>query len=173
MLIPVRSSSREQSPLYWNDLGGRLAISDSQQGDGAMRLAAAIHRAAGIEQHQPVAILQPGDVAVAEDDDAGCGKFDASVAEIALAVIQNVNHPDLAAAYDQCPGERQLHLNLLLLDIPLYRLDGRIGAELVENRQRREVARVEDQLDILEVAQHRVGQAGAALGNMRIGNHAD
>src|SRR5690242_16032634 len=110
---------------------------------------------------------------MSEDDDAGSGKFAAGVAAIVFALAGDMYQANLAAANHQRPLERQRQHDLLLLDVAPRRLDGRIGAELVQHRQRREVARVQNQLDILKMSQYRVRQARATLGDVRIRENAD
>jgi len=54
-------------------------------------LAAAIGSAPWIQQEQAIGVLGQGDVAVAEDDDAGAGKLAARVAAEGLALAQDVD----------------------------------------------------------------------------------
>src|SRR5579859_6007899 len=94
---PRLRRAQQAAPLQWGglfpcagreadsqreNLGARLAVLDGQKGDGAGRLAAAIRRAAGIEQEQSTGVFHVWNVRMAENDHAGAGKCAAGVAGI-------------------------------------------------------------------------------------------
>ena len=143
-------------------------IGDGEQREGAVWLRSAVSGATGVEQHQAIVVGDVGDVAVAEDDDTGVGEFAARVAGMLEAFAKDVDEANHAAADDDLTLDGEGSDDIGLLDVALYRFDGGIGAELIEDGEGREVPRMEDALDGGEVAQDGVGDALGAAGDVRV-----
>ena len=119
-----------------------LLVVYMQYANAAPGLSSSISRAAGVEQQLPFMLLVPGDVAVAEYDGAGVGKFLASYMGAGARVAQDVDDADATMAYQNFAFDGQGESDLFFLDVALHGLDGGDGFQFAYDREDGEVARV-------------------------------
>jgi len=81
-----------------------------------------------------------------------------------------VHHPDPSAARFDNPFRRQDTAQRRLVDVPVDTLDPAERPQLLERRQRDDVARVQDQIGLPEEPDALLGKAPGASRKMRVGD---
>src|SRR5258708_9041680 len=122
-----------------------------QHPDTTFWLAAPVSSAPRVEQQQPLVLLVPGDMTVAEDDTAGIGKFLAGHTLTITCIAQDMHDTDSSISNHNFTLNRQLLYYLVPLDIALHSHHGRNRLQFCNDPQYREVACVDNQLDICEM----------------------
>ena len=144
---------------------------------------------AGVDEQDPVALANHGNVEVAEHDDVGARQLGDHrlVEEVELgrvvrqADVAVLERPRLIAVFeaDHAPPKVEDLLameargDLRRVHVPDHRGSRRDGIQSVEDVDRHEVARVEDRVDAVERSQELVRQSPEAGRDMRVGDEAD
>ena len=98
-----------------------------------------------------------GDMAMPKYHDMGIWKFAASGASVAGSIAKNMYDANLAISHGNFAFDRQLRNHLFTLNIALHRHNGRYRLQLSNNPQDRQVARMHNQLDAVEILPDHIG----------------
>jgi hypothetical protein len=122
-----------------------------QHPDTTFWLAPTVSSAPRVEQQQPIVLVIPGDMTVPEHYTARVGKLLACHALTMMCIAQDMHDTDSAMPNHNLALNRQLLYYLVPLDIALHGYHRRNRLQFCNDPQNREVACVDNQLDICEM----------------------
>jgi hypothetical protein len=136
-----------------------------------VRCAAPLGRAARIEDPDVTVAGDLGEVRVSVDDRVAAGKRSDEPCRAPLAPPGVVHHPDpkRPCLDDEPFGQRRLQLRLV--DVPVYPVKRRQGAQLVERSDAREVACVQNEVGTRDQFQAVRREPASATRQVRIGKN--
>src|SRR6266567_6244369 len=129
-----------------------------QQPDTASRLPTPIRSTPRIKQQLPIVLLVPGNMAMTKHNNTSIGEFLASHPYMSLRISQNMHNTNATMPNNHLALNRQLQYNLFILNITLHCHYGRYGLQLIQNREDREIAGMDNQLHPCKMFPNGFGQ---------------